>query len=65
MFFWAVTLCELIGRYQRFREAQNRTVFDKLVSTYESTWCHNPEDHHHLHHYEKLKSYKRNSFFYL
>jgi hypothetical protein len=49
--FWAVTQCGLIGRYQRFGEAR-----ETMVSTYESTQRHSPEEQHrHLHRRENLK----------
>jgi hypothetical protein len=32
--------------------------FSKTVSTYESTWHHNPEEYRHLHYCENLKSHK-------
>jgi hypothetical protein len=57
LLFWVVTLYGLVGRYQRFREIfclhcpasslKMETVFfsETLVSTYKSTWWHNPEEH--------------------
>jgi hypothetical protein len=61
----------LTGRYQHFKNVvsnfssedgdgkflQNVGIY--LVSTYESTWCHNPEEHHHLHCHENLKSHTK------
>jgi hypothetical protein len=37
-------------------EDGDRMFFQKLASTDESTWRHNPEEHYHPHHCEDLKS---------
>jgi hypothetical protein len=57
MFFWVVMLCGLIHRYQCFRETYclHLQAWRTLVSIYESTWHHNPEQQHH-HRHENLKS---------
>jgi hypothetical protein len=48
--FWVVTLCGLVGRYQRFGE-QTASIFraeasEMMVSIGKSIHCYNPEDEH-------------------
>jgi hypothetical protein len=54
-FFWVITPCKLVGRYQRFGEiywlspalkTESGCFSKTLVSTYESTQRHNPEGQH-------------------
>jgi hypothetical protein len=49
MMFWVVAPCRLVGRYHRFGGMKMETVCfsETLVSTYESTRRHNPEQQHH------------------
>jgi hypothetical protein len=62
------------GRYQCFREIQSPSALkmetacfsETLVSTHESTWCHNSEQQHwHLQHSKNLKSQKPKSYLYI
>jgi hypothetical protein len=61
LFFWVVTPCRLVGRYQRFggtTALKMKAVCssETLASTYKSAWHHNTEDQHrHFHHRENLK----------
>jgi hypothetical protein len=66
MFFWVQAPCGLVGRSQCFGEAycchsglKMETVrFSKmLASTNQPTWRLNPEEHHHRHLSENLKSH--------
>jgi hypothetical protein len=64
LFFWVVTPCGLVGRYQRFGETYclrpqgwiGGCFSETLVSSHESTLCHNPEEQHrHVRRRENLK----------
>jgi hypothetical protein len=64
LLFWVVTLHGLIGRYKILEEYTTSVLnievvcfSEMLVFTYEFTCCHNPEEHHHIHWYENLKSH--------
>jgi hypothetical protein len=42
---WFVMECSLVGDYQSFGETEVIFFSEMLVTTYKTTWCHNPEDH--------------------
>jgi hypothetical protein len=47
LLFWVVTPCRLVGRYQRSALKMETVCFyETLVSTYESTKNHNPQQHY-------------------
>jgi hypothetical protein len=58
LFFWVLTSCTLVGRYQRFGETQTLSPSAFLVSTHEPTRCQSSEEQHsHSQRRENLKSH--------
>jgi hypothetical protein len=58
LLFWGVTPCGLVSRNILsilFLKMEAIRSYETLVCTYESTRCHNPERHRHIHRRENLK----------